>query len=78
MKTINEKQTTIHSKLKLGLSQFGLCPNDWNIEPKNKDFVLIKNKIEENFYFIGKIKMTKQIDSQKEQLAWQFITLAGL
>jgi hypothetical protein len=78
MKTIHETQTMIYSKLKIGLSQFGLCPNDWNIEPKNNDFILIKNKTEENFYFIGKTKMTKHIDSKNEQLSWQFITLASL
>ncbi len=74
MKAVNETKTTCYSQLKSSLSQFGLCPNDWTIEPKNNDYILIKNKTEENFYFIGKTQFTKK----NEQLAWQFITLASL
>ncbi len=74
MNTFKEQTSIEQTQLRSGLSQFGLCPNDWKFEPKNNNFVLIKNKVEENFYFIG-----KTIRSEKSnQINWQFITLASL
>lgn len=37
------------------LAQFGLCPFDWSIEKKDKDVVVIKNTVEDDFQFIGKL-----------------------
>ena len=45
MNTFKEQTSIEQTQLRSGLSQFGLCPNDWKFEPKNNNFVLIKNKM---------------------------------
>jgi hypothetical protein len=59
--------------LKTSLSQFGLCPKDWDIIPQNDNFHVIKNKSEDDFYFVGKADRKKN-----DEMEWKFITLAGL
>jgi hypothetical protein len=74
MKNYTKHIGSKYLQLQSSLSQFGLCPNDWNIEPQKNDFILIKNKTEESFYFIGKIKQKTNSD----KIDWKFITLASL
>ncbi len=71
---LNQNNSRQYTQLQTGLSEFGLSPNDWSLEPKDNNFMLIKNKSEKNFYFIGKTTVKKN----SEQLDWQFITLASL
>jgi len=68
-------QTKIElKKLHTDLSQFGLCPNDWNLEPVENDQLLIRHKTSADFFFVGQTKKRK-----KSQISeWQFITLASL
>lgn len=63
-----------HTQLQTGLSQFGLRPKDWIIELGVNDLLLIRNKSEESFCFVGKVKTSKK----PQKLDWQFITLASL
>ena len=74
MNAFSEHTSIEQTQLQSSLSQFGLSPDDWRFEPKNNNFILIKNKIEENFYFIGKTMRSENSD----QLDWKFITLASL
>ncbi len=69
-----EQVYTEQMQLQSGLSQFGLSPDDWEFEPKNNNIILIKNKFEENFYFIGKTIRS----GKSNQIDWKFITLASL
>lgn len=75
MKSLIINKVSNSSKvLQKKLSQYGLCPDDWSMEPKSNDYVLIKNKTEKNFYFIGKTTPSET----KNELSWKFITLASL
>lgn len=60
-------------KLQTGLSQFGLRPTDWDIIPQSNNFLVIKNKFEEDFYFVGKANLKND-----KKIEWKFITLASL
>ena len=61
-------------KLSADLSQFGLCPKDWNLEAVEGDQLLIRHKEAADFFFVGQTK--KQKKSQVSE--WQFITLASI
>lgn len=74
MKQLSQKKLIEYLQLQSSLSQFGLSPNDWDIIPKRNDFILIKNKTESDFYFIGKTMRKKN----SQNIDWKFITLAGL
>jgi hypothetical protein len=72
------KQPTINNTseilvLQTGLSQFGLRPSDWDIIPQSNDLHMIKNKVEDDFYFVGESKRKKN-----KKIEWKFITLASL
>jgi hypothetical protein len=72
---MNFESAEIEQKqLQSSLSSFGLSPNDWKIEPQNNNLILIKNKFEESFYFIGETVRSKKLN----QIDWKFITLASL
>lgn len=66
--------TNNSQQLQKKLSEYGLCPDDWSMESKNNDYILIKNKSEQNFYFIGKTVVSKVTN----ELCWKYITLASL
>lgn len=54
------------------LSEFGLCPNDWELSLLNDFTFKIQNKHEPSFYFIGKAEYKKGVSS------WALIQLASL
>lgn len=59
--------------LQTGLSQFGLRPTDWDIIPQSNNLHVIKNKSEDDFYFVGEAGR-----KSNDTIEWKFITLAGL
>lgn len=61
-------------KLTTDLSQFGLCPTDWNLEPVDEEQMLIRNKNSADFFFVGQTKKQKKSKISE----WQFITLASI
>jgi hypothetical protein len=60
-------------KLQTGLSQFGLRPTDWDIIPQSNNLHVIKNKSQDDFYFVGKADR-----KSNNKIEWKFITLASL
>ncbi len=68
-----QRNTSEILRLQTGLSQFGLCPTEWDIIPQNDNFHFIKNKSEDDFYFVGKVDRNKN-----DKVEWKFIQLAGL
>ncbi len=68
-----QKNTSEILTLQTGLSQFGLRPTDWDIIPQSNNFLVIKNKSEEDFYFVGKANLKND-----KKIEWKFITLASL
>lgn len=69
----SQRNTSEIITLKIGLSQFGLRPTDWDIIPQSNNYHLIKNKFEKDFYFIG--KANQKYDAI---IDWKYITLASL
>ncbi len=68
-----QRNTSEILTLQTGLSQFGLRPTDWDIIPQSNNFHVIKNKSEDDFYFVGKVNR-----KNNDKIEWKFITLAGL
>lgn len=68
---IENKQET---KLQLvkDLKNFGLNPQEWEIEGRQSDIFTIQSKKDKSFILLGTIRRLK------ESVSWQNITLASL
>lgn len=71
--TINQMGNEILT-LQSRLSHFGLCPTEWDLIPKKDNFLLIRNKFEQSFYFLGETQQKERT----EKPDWKFITLISL
>lgn len=72
IKLTNQGKLQEANQLQCDLSEFGLCPKEWQIKNSGHGSYKIQNRTSPDFYFIGQTTKTSQ------KIKWQSIRLAGI
>jgi len=65
-------KTDAVNELNLQLTDFGLQPQDWILQPQSTKKIKIQNRQEKSFFFMG------QVEKSKGKAYWKNIHLASL
>ena len=65
---VSENKNDLNSQL----SQFGLQPTEWSLLNEQNDQIIIQNKFDDSFYFIGSVQ---NLDGKQK---WKNIQLVSL
>jgi len=65
-------KTDAVNELNLQLTDFGLQPQDWVLQPQSTKKIKIQNRQEKSFFFMG------QVEKLKGKAYWKNIHLASL